>query len=217
MIQIIQDKIDHFFSKYPKVTFSENEIIFRPGTPLTDIFHLQSGTVRMYSISADGEEVTLHIFRPTSMFPLMLLMTKKNNTYYFESSESSVAIKAPANSVVDFLKSEPDILYDVTCRFSEAISGLLTRIENQSVENSYHKIILLLLYLTDKFGEEFETGQKISIPITHEDIASWIGIRRETVSRQIEKLQKNGLVKVQKKHYVLPDVKKLKLFVTNQG
>jgi len=210
MTSLITQKVDTFFAHFPVITFTKGEIIIHPDQPLTDIFLLKTGKVRMYVISANGEEITLHIFRANSYFPVMLFLSNISNTYFFESLEQSTTIKAPAPSVLEFIKKEPDALLDLTMRFSDALCGLLVRIETLAGEDAFVRLIHLLLYLADRFGQKEGASVVISLAISHEDIANWIGLRRETVSRHIEKLQKLNLITIHKKELIIPDTQKLK-------
>lgn len=210
MSNIVDKKIDKFFSQFPSKTFSQGEIILRPEQVITDIYFIKTGKVRMYSITPDGEEVTLHIFRPRSFFPVMMVLRQAPIHYYFESLEKVTTFKAPSPQVIDLLKTEPDVLLDLTARFSDAIRGLLVRVETLASDSAYKRLVHLLLYLSDRFGQKEGTHVVISLAISHEDISNWIGLRRETVSRQVEKLKDHKLVIIEKKKLTILDMTKLK-------
>ena len=199
----ISNKIDKFFSQFYAVNFEKGDIILRPDGKIHNIFLLKKGKVRMYSISNDGQEITLHIFRPDSYFPIMLSLSDVFDKYYFEALEKVEVVKAPAQKVIEFVKSDQDILFDLTTRFSYAISGLTSRIETMAFEDAYNRIANLLLYLSQKFGEASKDKVTITIPLQHEDIANWVGIRRETVSRQFDKLHKDGIIESKNKKLVI--------------
>lgn len=215
MTENVEQKIKDFFASFPSITYQKREIILHPNASFSDVFFLKKGKVRMYAISPEGEEVTLHIFLPYSYFPLMLLLSERSNTYYFEALEEVIIEKAPYTVTLDFIKSHPEVLYELTQRFSNAICGLLTRIENLAFEQSFTKVIHLLIYLAEKFGQKNGTDTIIQLPLSHEDIANWVGLRRETVSRQIEILQKDSLVSIRNKKINIADINKLKLFINS--
>lgn len=163
----------------------------------------------MYIISEDGEEATIHVFRPGSFFPIMLSLSSRPNKYYLEAVENTEVVKAPAKEVVAFVKNDHEVLFDLTTRFADAITGLMLRIEQLVSQGAYPKIVSLLLYLADTFGQNSDEGLKIKLQFSHDDIAAWVGVARETVSRQIEKLQQKGLVIQKDHHVIIPDIKKL--------
>lgn len=205
----VKNKIEGFFNKYTPLTFAKNQIIISPEEEITSIYLLKKGLVRMYVISEDGEEATIHVFRPGSFFPIMLSLSSRPNKYYLEAVEDTEVVKAPAKEVVTFVRNDPEVLFDLTTRFADAITGLMLRIEQLVSQGAYPKIVSLLLYLADTFGEKIDEGTKIKLQFSHDDIAAWVGVARETVSRQIEKLQQKGLIKQEDRHFVITDLKKL--------
>lgn len=209
MNQKVLEKIDNFFSKFYRVSFEKGEIIIHPDGKIQNIFLIKQGKVRMYTVSDDGVEVTLHIFSPQSFFPMMLSLSEVYSKYYFEALEKIEAVKAPVDKVIDFIKNDQEVLFDLTTRFSDAILGLTLRIETMAFEDAYNRIASLLYYLADKFGEVREDKAIINMPLQHGDIANWVGLRRETVSRQFEKMQKTGILESKNKQLSI-NMQKLK-------
>ena len=209
MNQNVSEKIDKFFSGFYPVSFEKGEIIIRPNGKIQNIFLLKKGKVRMYSVSDDGQEVTLHVFRPQSFFSIMLSLSEVYDKYCFEALEKVETVRAPVEKVIEFVKSDQEVLFDLTTRFSNAISGLTLRIESMAFGDAYNRVASLLFYLCKKFGEVREGKTIINMTLQHDDIANWVGIRRETVSRQFEKMQKEKIVENKNKQLVI-NIQKLK-------
>lgn len=205
-----KEKLNAFFAQYNTYSFSHREKVLEPSEELPYLFFLTNGAVRMYALSPEGEEVTLTIFRTESIFPLMLVLSNQPNTYYFEAIEEATAIKAPTSETIAFIQKEPEILFDITSRFAQAICGLSTRIEYLSFEAADKRLINLLIYLADTFGEKQGKSIRISLPLRHEDLGQWIGATRETISRHISRLQNKKLIQVNQKHIIISDIALLK-------
>ena len=47
------------------------------------------------------------------------------------------------------------------------------------------------------------------IPLTHKEIAAWIGTTRETASLQIETLKKKNLIQYNRRYIIVPDISRL--------
>ena len=210
MDEIVIKKLDNFFARYKKVSLKKGAIIIRAGEEITKIYYLKNGLVRQYLITPDGQEVTLTLFKPIAYFPLMIAMSKKQTPYYFEAVTPLTMYACPLADIIAFIKQEPDVLFDLTHRFADGLNGLLLKIENMLFENAYAKIISLLLYLGEKFGKKENGVITITLPLTHNDLASMVGLQRETVSRQIEKLAKQGIIDNQKHLIRIVNMQKLK-------
>lgn len=190
----IKTKLDTFFSKYQRQEYSSGEIIMRSNDKVDYIFYLSSGEVKQYLID-EGEQINLHVFSKGSFFPMMLFISETENRYSFQAITDVVIYKAPAAEVLEFVKSNSDISFDLASRFAMGISKLLLKIEGLLYKGAYEKVISILIFLSEKFGKVNELGlTTIPLELTHSDIASWAGIQRETASRQLEILLAKGII-----------------------
>ena len=205
----VQKKLEDFFSQYRPLQYKKGDIIVRPEDPIFGIYLLKKGFVKQYIVSEDGDEVTIHIFKPVSFFPMMLAIGNTENNYFFEAVDSVEVWRAPTDKALDFVKNEPEILFDLASRFAAGLNGLSKRIEVLMFENAYRRITSLLLYLSKRFGEKEKNNIIISLPLTHKDIAAWVNLTRETTSRQLEKLSKKNIISYQNHHFVIKNLKML--------
>jgi len=88
--------------------------------------------------------------------------------------------------------------------------GFVSRVAQLILDDAYTKTILLLLYYAENFGETTQEGIALSIPLTHREIASWIGTTRETASLQVENLVKKGLLMTKGRVLIIKDPAELK-------
>jgi len=117
--------------------------------------------------------------------------------------------RAPVADVHLLLRDNPDLLYDLTKRFAEGIQGLAKKVVTLTFADSHAKVSSCLLYFATKMGKKQHGGTCIALPFTHADIASWIGISRETVSRHIEMLGRLGILTYKDNQIVINDMNKL--------
>ncbi len=95
-------------------------------------------------------------------------------------------------------------------RFAAGLVGLSDRIEKLTLWGTTAKVASLLVYLASRFGETEGKEVVIQVPFTHKDVAQWLGITRETASRQIGKIEKKGLISYRNRLIVIKNLKKLK-------
>ncbi len=213
MNKTIFQKTDWFFRIYPRVRLHRGQALLGAEKETPDIFWIQRGTVRMYQIGANDRETTLHLFKAPAFFPMMFYLSKRKCEHYFRADNEVEARRAPAGEVAEFLKQNPDVLFDLTSRFADAITGLMLRVEQLSSQNAYQRVCSLLLYLSQKFGKQEKDGCLIELKLSHEDMAAWVGAVRETVSRQIERLTQEGVVASKNQKLVIRDIRRLQVMV----
>lgn len=76
----------------------------------------------------------------------------------------------------------------------EEYAETLSRIEHLVFSDAYRRVISVLIYLAKHFGNETKHGVVIDHRFTQQDIATLVGIARETASIEMGKLEKKDLV-----------------------
>lgn len=209
MDKSVKNKLEQFFQKFTLLSFKKNEVILRAGDTPKGIFYLKKGLVRQYILSKKGEVLVIHIFRPQTFFLMMWAINDAPNSFYFDTLTPVEIWRAPLSDVREFVKSEPEILFDLTSRLLRGIEGLLKRFEYIVLDPAYNKVALLLSYFAKTYGEKNGEGIAIKLPITHKEIASWIGTTRETASLQIEDFKRKGLVSNKGRVLIIKNLEKL--------
>lgn len=187
--------LDKFFSSYPLKKIKKGTVLLRPEDAISEIFYLTSGNVRQYIISADGNEFVIHIFKPGSFFPIVLILGEIENRFYFEAANDIGVKEAPPDKVVGFLKKDKKVLLDLTKRLSRGLIGVLTRFEANTDNTVDVKLLSLLTYLSKSFPEARSQ--------THQDLAAWLGVSRETVSRNMKKLENHKQIQYERRKIVV--------------
>jgi CRP/FNR family cyclic AMP-dependent transcriptional regulator len=181
--------------EFPQFSYTPKSIIMDPAKTIPDVYYLEEGYVRMYLLSEEGEELTLHIFRPGACFPLMLVVADVINKYYFEAITPTIVRKIPKSVVVTAIKEDPKLAFEIAQRFAGGVVGYLAKVESLLLHDAYSRVVSILCYLGERFSKKVSSDTvKVNLAITHYLLSTWVGLTRETVSRQIEKLERNKLI-----------------------
>jgi len=200
------EKVEGFFASHSEIIYKKGETILRSEDSPLGAYYLRLGFVYQYILSSSGETFMVHMFKPGSFFPLMWIINNTPNVFHYDAMTEASVVRAPKEELVVFLKKNPDVLYCATQRLAAGISGLVTRAGQLVLDNAYTKTVLLLLYYADNFGEKVNEGILIRLPLTHREIASWIGTTRETASLQVELLQKRKIVIKKGRLFIIRDI-----------
>ena len=103
---------------------------------------------------------------------------------------------------------------DVALKVLRVVGGRLRRlvaiIEELSFTTVRHRLAALLLRLAKRKGKRTPRGIEFTITASNQELASHIGTVRELVSRNLSRFQAEGLVKMEGKTVIIPDVAALK-------
>lgn len=204
-------EFETFYKEFKIRNYKKGETLIRADDDPQGIFYLKKGYVRQYTISKTGLELTLHILKPISYFPMVWAINGTPNVYFFEALTAVEVGRAPRDQVVNFIKDKPGVIFELMSELLEDYAETLTRVEHLVFSDAYRRVISVLLYIAKHFGIEKNGGIVIRQRFTQQDIATLVGVARETASNELVKLEKKGLVKIIKHKMMFDSIKKLEL------
>src|SRR5664279_1714395 len=137
----IENKLKAFFTQFKRQEYKKGEILVRADDDPAGIFYLTQGNVKMYIITAKGDEIVLNIFKPISFFPMSWAVNNTKNTYYYEAMTEVSFWKVPKENVKSFLDANPDVIYDLLQRVYRGVDGLLSRMSYLMSGNAHTRLI----------------------------------------------------------------------------
>lgn len=194
------NKVSAFFHRYSPLKYKKRVMILHANDFPSSVFFIKSGFLRVFRISEQGEELTLNILKPYDFFPLTYGMNQNISPYYLETMTPLELWKAPAETFVQYIRSDPELYQELTTQILIRFDSLMTRMEYLVFSNARTKIAATLLVCAKRYGQVMEDNSLlITVPLTHKDIATLIGITRETTSLEMKKFEINGYIKRQGK------------------
>jgi CRP/FNR family transcriptional regulator len=207
----VHETLSAFFMSYPSISVKKDKLMLQPDAEIPHIFYLTEGYVRMYRLLEDGKELTITIFKPDSFFPLFLALDNVENTYYFEAFTNCVVKKIATGEMIRFMTSNQEVLLDFTRRTSRGMQGILENLQYQLFGTVTQRTVSTLVMLANRFGTKKGVGMHILLPISHQDIANFVGVARESISIEMKRLEKRALIKTAYKHIDILDLQGLVL------
>ena len=207
-------EFESFYKQFQVRHYKKGEMLIRADDDPQGIFCLMKGFVRQYTISPAGNELTLHILKPISYFPMVWAINGTPNVYYFEALTPVEVGRAPRDQVVDFIKDKPVIIFELMSELVEDYAESLTRIEHLVFSDAYRRVISVLIYVAKHFGKDYKDGIIVRHRFTQQDIATLVGVARETASVEMVKLEKKGLIKYVDHSMLFENIDKLRSELT---
>lgn len=187
-------KLNRFFRKGTLIKYKKNEIILRPEDKPLGVHLIVSGYIKSYSISKTGQVSVRVIKTKNDIFPIVWALEGKMREIYMETMSDATLYRVSKSDFLKFIDSNPDVLRCLLREMVDLYSTYDIRIGNLEYRYAYDRIVSHLLFLAEHFGKKKIRGIYIDVPITHQYIADSINATRETVSRELAKLERKGLV-----------------------
>lgn len=190
--------------------FEPGEIIFSEGDACAGLFVVESGHVRIFKSSASGREQVLAIEGPSSSIAELPV---------FDGGKYPASTAAVGAATLLFVSKQdfhslclvhPQVALKVLRVVGRRLRTLVGIIEELSFTTVRSRLISLLLRLGRQQGRRTEQGIELTLPASNQELAAQIGTVRELVSRNLSRLQAQGLVRLDGRNVVIPDPEALK-------
>lgn len=209
MSEEVVAKVTAFFATYSVRSYPKGQILLMAGDETNYIYYILEGTVKQYDVTYRGDEVILTIFKPPAFFPMSLAINNIQNNYIYEVNTAAKLQVAPADEVIQFIKSNPDVMFDLLSRVYRGIDGLLGRMSYLMGGSALSRLIYELLLEGRRFGK-VEANDTYTLAISEKDLGARAGLSRETVSRELHKLKDERLITTSPRKIHILSVTKLK-------
>lgn len=207
MDQAVLDKLTGYFSQSDEKTYPKGRIITFAYQEPEGISLLLDGIVEQYDITPEGNKLTVNVFKPPAFFPMSWVVNKTPNAYFYAALTNVRLRRADPDKTVAFLRANPDVMFDLLSRVYKGTDGLLKRLALATRGIAASRLIFELLIEAYRFGIEVEDVKRL-VKIKQGSLAARSGLARETVSRELHKMENDKLVSLTKQGIIL-DTKRL--------
>jgi CRP/FNR family transcriptional regulator len=161
--------------------------VFAPDQPCNAFILVIDGSVRVFQLDAEGNEIVLYRLGPGSICILTTLALLACDSYTaFAVTETKVeAVGLPASIFNDLMARSAQFRSFVFHAQAARMADLMTVIQNVAFASIESRLAARLLALVDD-------GHGLSI--THQQLAAEIGTAREVVSRHLKTFERRGWV-----------------------
>lgn len=200
------------FNNGTSLSYKKGEFILRPGESPSGVFYIKSGIVKAYDITKYGEENLLIIRKEKEIFPLIWAITGQERSIIYQALSDVNVLRIERKALQDLIKKEPAVLEPLLSMTVEMYRIHSERIINLEYRTVRERLISFLITMSQRFGKKDMNTATINVPLRHQDIASSINASRETTSREISALERNGLIETSGL-IKINDLKKLKSYL----
>jgi CRP/FNR family transcriptional regulator len=177
-----------------RTEFADGDTIIDEGEPADHVFNVTGGVVRLFKLLADGRRAVTGFLFPGDFLGLT------NRTTYLSSAEALGDVKLcrfPRTKLQDLFSDIPKL----ETRLLGMASNDLAAAQDQMVllgrKSAGEKIASFLITLSDRQVARGVAPDPILVPMTRSDIADYLGLTTETVSRTFTQLKVKSLIRLE--------------------
>lgn len=196
------DKLEEIVKRSRPV--QRGDLIFRAGDKLTNIYAVRSGTVKLSMLDESGADQILGFLFPGEIIGLDGI-DKQVHQVSATAIEVTTYCSFPFSSINNICKQIPDLQMQLMRLMSRQLTAENELILTIGKKNADEKIAIFLLTLSARFHALGFSATEFRLSMSRQDIANYLGLTIETVSRVFSRLQRDSIIKIDRKLVTIQD------------
>lgn len=197
--------------------YEPGAMVFSEGEPCEGLYVVESGLIKIFKVSASGREQVLTLEGPGASVAELPVFDGGNYPASASAELTSELLFIGKKDIRELCLEHPQVALKVLRVVSARLRLLVTMVEELSFTTVQHRLAAYLLIEARTKGQRTAHGVEFTLRISHHDLASRIGTVRELVSRNFSRLQAAGLIKLDGRTVVIPDLEALESEVEGEG
>lgn len=184
--------------------------LFVEGTRSDTVVVVISGRVKVFSSAEDGTEVVLAVRGPGSLLGELAAIDGQPRSASVRSLEPVEVLTVGLREFTAFLQAHPRTMWLLMRILTNRLRDADRKRVEFGVYDTVSRVARRLVELADRFGEPTESGIRITLPFTQDELASWVGASREAVTKALRTLRARGYVRTQRRTVTVIDIEGLR-------
>lgn len=167
--------------------------IFEETAPAEHVFNVTAGSVKIYKLLPDGRRQITGF-----LFPGDFLGLTHNDSYAYsaEALAPTKLCRFPRRKLETLLQEMPKLEQRLLGIASHELAAAQDQMMLLGRKSARERVVSLLLMLSNAAAKRGQPANPVALPMNRGDIADYLGLTMETVSRVLTQLKTRGLIQL---------------------
>jgi CRP/FNR family transcriptional regulator len=183
---------------------ARGESLFRMGDRLEAVYVARDGAFKTVSISENGEERVVGFHLPGELIGLDALGADIHRCDAIALTTANVC-EVPFDQLADIASQVPGLQHQLLRVIGRSVGRDQDHLDMLARRQASERIALFLHGMSERFRHIGQPDSQFRLPMSREDIARFLGLALETVSRGFTRLQDDGVIAVDGRRVAILD------------
>jgi CRP/FNR family transcriptional regulator, nitrogen oxide reductase regulator len=190
--------------------YAAREYIFEEDDPAAWFCVVRTGRVRIFRRSRTGKDVVLELLGPGEPFGAVAVIERRPYPASAQATEPSVVVKIPPEPIIALSERYPSVVREMALLIGRRLRSAHDSVEALASDPVEARLATTLVRLAERDGSPARHGTTLPFHLTRQGLADMAGTTVETTIRVLSRWIKDGLVREQGGHLVIPAVDALR-------
>lgn len=191
----------------------KNASPFHQGDKFHAIYAIRSGSVKTYTIADDGSEQITGFYLPGELVGLDAI-SEDNHPCTAKALETTSYCEIPFEQLEQLSGDLPSLRHQLLKIMSKEITHDANLLMLLGKKTADERLASLLLSLSARLKSRGFSATEFNLSMSRNDIANYLGLAVETISRLFTRFQEQGLIKVDGKYVQILKLDDLKAMIS---
>ena len=187
---------------------ARGESLFRTGDALEAVYVARDGAFKTIAISEEGEERVVGFHLPGELIGLDALGADRHRCDAIALTTANVC-EVPFEQLAEVASHVPALQHQLLRVIGRSVGRDQDHLDMLVRRQASERIALFLHGLSERFRHIGQSATQFRLPMSREDIAHFLGLALETVSRGFTRLQEDGVIAVDGRRVEILDAAEL--------
>jgi CRP/FNR family transcriptional regulator len=189
-----------------------DEVLYRAGQPLGSLYVAREGAFKTVALDAEGNAQVLGFHLTGELLGLDALGSGKHAAEARALTQAHVC-EVPLSQLEQVALEVPGLQHQLLRIIGQGMNRHQAHVEMLGKRSAQERLAVFLHQLSERYRALGRSGETFLLPMSREDIASYLGLVIETVSRTLTKMQEDGLIAVRAREVRILDAARLDMLV----
>ena len=189
------ERLEEFRNLGWTLKLSPGQALFHEGDPATRVFTLTRGTLKLYKLLADGRRQVTGFLHPGDFLGISI---DDEHAFSAEALENAQLCWFPRARFDDFVEEQPSMERELYRMAAHELAAAQQQFVLLGRKTAMERLASFLLIVGERMDRPAAEGTgMVRLPMSRSDIADYLGLTKETVSRVISALKRDRVIRLE--------------------
>lgn len=205
------DTLDNIIDR--KRPIHKGDELYQSGEKMQSLYAIRTGTFKTFTINNQGEEQITGFHLPGDLLGFDAI-SQATHPSFAKALETSMVCEIPYTTLDDLSSKMPKLRTQVLRLMSTEIKTDQDMLSLLNRKNAEQRLATFIVLLSERYKERKLSPYEFRLTMTRGDIGNYLGLTVETISRLLNRFDKEGLLSVNGKFIIINDIEAVKKVAT---
>ncbi|GGF94765.1 Crp/Fnr family transcriptional regulator [Paenibacillus albidus] len=177
--------------------YEKGEALILEEQPSDTLYIIKNGHVKLLKMTPQGKEQILHILSTGDFFgELNIFNSDELSNFSAYALKTTHICMLTKDDMELLIRNNPDISLKLLKTVTKRLAHTEKLAQSLATKDPEIRIAYMIMEMGHKYGKPVKERIKVELPLSREEMANYVGVTRETISRKFSKFERLGIIEI---------------------